>query len=256
MGMKDRIIECIKKSELKAEDYYAMYGKKNIEAEIEKLRKSDEKILSTYSVDKMRIAVETKLNKKSAFQILKLPTVKYIKYAMTAAIIAAFSVPLAINLVKSKSIENVPSIRTKGLSVGKTYPLLTLYRQKGSEINVLENGNFAKQGDTIQITYKAGDDNYGLIFSVDGNGDITRHFPEGSWNAGKLKHGDQEIPLDFSYTLDNAPDFECFIFVTSKTRFNFDNIEKKLKNKRDIEYLSELSYLPKKTEGTTFILEK
>ena len=69
-------------------------------------------------------------------------------------------------------------------------------------------------------------------------------------------HRADDTPLDFSYELDNAPDFECFIMVTSKKQFSLDGLESAIKNKTDIDYLTELSYLPKKTEGTTFILEK
>lgn len=65
-----------------------------------------------------------------------------------------------------------------------------------------------------------------------------------------------ETPLDFSYELDNAPDFECFVMVTSKKQFSLEDIESKLTNKSDIDYITKLSYLPKKTEGITFTLEK
>ena len=44
--------------------------------------------------------------------------------------------------------------------------------------------------------------------------------------------------------------------VTSKNQFTLEDIENKIQNKTDIEYLTELSYLPKKTEGVTFTLEK
>lgn len=97
---------------------------------------------------------------------------------------------------------------------------------------------------------------YGVIFSVDGNGNITRHFPENTWQAGHLEQRNDETPLDFSYELDNAPDFECFIMVTSKKQFSLDDIENKITNKTDIDYLTSLSYLPKKTEGISFTLEK
>ena len=85
--------------------------------------------------------------------------------------------------------------------------------------------------------YNAGNKEYGVIFSVDGNGNITRHFPENSWQAEALEHDFSEIPLDFSYELDNAPDFECFIMVTSKQQFTLDDLEDKIKNKTDINYL-------------------
>jgi hypothetical protein len=44
--------------------------------------------------------------------------------------------------------------------------------------------------------------------------------------------------------------------VTSKKQFNLSNLEEKIKDKTDIDYISALSYLPKKTDGITFVLEK
>ena len=71
-----------------------------------------------------------------------------------------------------------------------------------------------------------------------------------------LKHGSEEIPLDFSYELDNAPNFECFVFVTSKKAFDLNDIGKKLKKPKDINYLTKFDYLPKTTEAVSFIIKK
>ena len=44
--------------------------------------------------------------------------------------------------------------------------------------------------------------------------------------------------------------------VTSKEQFSLDDLESKIKNKTDIDYLRRLSYLPKKTDGIIFVLDK
>lgn len=260
MAVPNRILEAIKNSELKANDFYSIYGKENIEASVEELKRSDMEILNTYSVQDMRKAVAEKLagkNKESQkSSILKFPTYKIIGYAAAAVLLAAIMVPAGLK--NSTAASRTPTERIKGnaAAIQNADPTLKLYRQQGREIQALNNGDFAHSGDVIQIAYNAGSSEYGVIFSVDGNGNITRHFPENSWQAAQLMHRADDTPLDFSYELDNAPDFECFIMVTSKKQFSLNGLESAIKNKTDIDYLTALSYLPKKTEGTTFILEK
>ncbi len=265
MAIPTRILEEIKNSELDAENFYSIYGKENLENALNNLKKSDEEILNTYSVEAMRAAVADKLGhktsktKESAGNILKFPTAyRFISYAAAAVLLAAILIPAGLKNSKISATRTAPSERVKGASIASSNknPSINLYRQKGREVQALNDGDFARSGDVIQITYNAGAEEYGVIFSVDGNGNITRHFPENSWQAGQLIHRSDETPLDFSYELDNAPDFECFIMVTSKNQFSLNDIESKIKNKTDIDYLTELSYLPKKTEGITFTLEK
>ena len=274
MAIPTRILEEIKNSELDAKNFYSLYGKENIEAELDNLKKSDEDILSKYSVQAMRAAVAGKLARnsinstnsaspatsvtfKEKSNILHFPATRILSYAAAAVLSAAILIPAGLKNSKLSS-HSAPTERVKGniVTSDDTTPAINLYRQKGREIQALNNGDFAKPGDVIQITYNAGSDEYGIIFSVDGNGNITRHFPETGWEAAQLIHRSDETPLDFSYELDNAPDFECFIMVTSKNQFTLEDIENKIQNKTDIEYLTELSYLPKKTEGVTFTLEK
>ncbi len=258
MAIPTRILEEIKNSEVDAERFYSIYGKENIEAALNDLKKSDEEILNTYSVQAMKAAVAGKLGKdQSSANILKFPATRFITYAAAAVLLAAIVIPAGLKNSKIAA-SNAPTERIKGNAAApaSTDPQIKLYRQKGREIQALNDGDFARSGDVIQITYNAGSDEYGVIFSVDGNGNITRHFPENSWQAAHLEQRNEEIPLDFSYELDNAPDFECFIMVTSKKQFTLEDIEDKIKNKTDIDYLTKLSYLPKKTEGITFTLEK
>ena len=272
MSIPIRILEQIDNSELNAADFYTVYGKQEVEDSLKKLRESNQEILDKYSPEQMRVKVMEKLankNYKGNNQTVQ-SKAKYspdfarcIKYAVAAVILCAIMIPMTL---REKSIslatnpDAVETVRVKGNANTKNFeninPKINLYRQDGDKITSLKNGAFAKSGDVIQITYNAGNKNYGVIFSVDGNGNITRHFPEDSWQAEPLLHNYNETPLDFSYELDNAPDFECFVMVTSKEQFNLDDIETKIKNKTDIDYLRRLSYLPKKTEGTIFLLDK
>lgn len=196
---------------------------------------------------------------------------KVIVPAMAAAVLAAVILPRMIlpeNLQNSQNLsENSAknaNIRVKGAknienlenSRQNQKTEIRLYKKTDDGVQLLSNGDSAKKGDVIQITYAPGKNNYGVIFSVDGNGNITRHFPEKSWNSERLSHEKPEIPLNFSYELDNAPNFECFVMVSSEKEFNLNDIEKRIENSKELDYLLEMKYLPKKTDGAVFVLEK
>lgn len=261
MVIPSRIIEGISAKELHAEDYYSIYGKESIDTALEDLNKSNMQILNQYAPENMRFAVEAKLSGKNYDSIksksnrASFKTFRIASYAAAAIFVAAIALPVSLTSIRTKNPQTTE--RTKGAAViSNEASDLLLYRQTEKEIQALEDGSYAKQGDVIQITYTAGRNNYGIIFSVDGYGNITRHFPGNSWSAEPLKHGTDEIPLDFSYELDDAPNYECFIMVTSKTEFNLENIANKIKEPTNIEYIKGLKYLPKKTEAISFVLKK
>lgn len=196
---------------------------------------------------------------------------KVIVPAMAAAVLAAVILPRMIlpeNLQNSQNLsENSAknaNFRVKGAknienlenSRQNQKTEIRLYKKTDDGVQLLANGDSVKNGDIIQITYAPGKNNYGVIFSVDGNGNITRHFPEKSWKSERLSHEKPEIPLDFSYELDNAPSFECFVMVSSEKEFNLNDIEKRIENSKELDYLLEMKYLPKKTDGSVFVLEK
>lgn len=196
---------------------------------------------------------------------------KVIIPAMAAAVIVAVLLPRMIlqnNLQNSKNLSEISTksanIRVKGAknitnlenSRQNQKSEIRLYKKTDDGVQLLANGDSVKNGDIIQITYAPGKNNYGVIFSVDGNGNITRHFPEKSWKSERLSHEKPEIPLDFSYELDNAPSFECFVMVSSEKEFNLNDIEKRIENSKELDYLLEMKYLPKKTDGSVFVLEK
>ena len=110
----------------------------------------------------------------------------------------------------------------------------------------------------IQITYIPGNKNYGVIFSLDGNGNLTRHFPEDNWIAGKLENNGEEIPLSFSYKLDDAPEYELFVFVASMNEFSLEELEDFANGKKKLkpDYLKDGEHFPKNSEATFFVLNK
>lgn len=98
--------------------------------------------------------------------------------------------------------------RVKGLE-----PEISVFRRgDAGTVEELSDGSVAGAGDRIQISYNAAGAAWGCIFSVDGNGVVTLHYPESLLGDGRLEQGG-EVALSFSYILDDAPDFERFYFA-------------------------------------------
>ena len=275
MNIPDRILEEIHLGERNAEDYYDIYGKEQLENALKQLDQSDEEILSRYSADDMRNAVLKKQfsvtggtsgdasgeendssEKKSSPYALRL-RIMACAAAVLAAVIAA---PVVLQRARPASASSENSIRLKGKKIpSKTPQSLRLYRKDGNSVNALENGASAKAGDVIQITYNPGRNDYGVIFSIDGNGNITRHFPDENWSAGKLEKTGDEVPLSFSYALDNAPEYECFVFVASEKPFTLNKVKDIADGKKSIKKVEQLKkgrFFPRNTSAEYFVLEK
>ncbi|MBP5438359.1 MAG: hypothetical protein J6Y30_10305 [Treponema sp.] len=267
------LLEEILLGEKAENDYYDKYGKENIQSALADLRKSNEEILAAYPADAMEEAIIKKSfaekNRglasgdagRNALPAKKRYSIAF-RYSAAALLLFALATPLIIrnfnaashrpgSLVESGE-PNSPYIGVKGAS----HHQIRLYKQKGDKALVMEDGDIAKENDLIQITYTPGAYNFGVIFSVDGNGNVTRHFPENSWEAAKLEKTGEEVPLSFSYALDDAPDYECFVFVASKKAFDLSKMDKISSRKFSIDFLKKGSYLPKDCDSSVFILNK
>ncbi|MCR5614367.1 hypothetical protein [Treponema sp.] len=243
------LLEQILLGEKKAEDYYKKYGREELDKALAELKNSNEEILAQYPVSQMQkefIKKTLVVKKTSNFNIVRL------SYAAAAALVLCLSVPLVINTLNSKN--DTATTRLKGRNASEHQ--LHLYKQVSDGAVLLKDGSEASERDVIQITYIPGYKNYGVIFSVDGKGNVTRHFPENSWKAEKLEKTGSEVPLEFSYKLDDAPKYECFIFVASKKPFDMRSIENIDKKVYSVEYLKQGKYLPAECDGSIFVLNK
>jgi len=111
-------------------------------------------------------------------------------------------------------------------SIDFTKTQIIIYRKINSEIDLLNNGNPAHAGDLLQIAYVPAGKTNGVIFSTDGSGIVTLHFPEGKKSSTNLKQ-EKKVLLTSSYELDDAPDFERFFFITSTKEIDVEDIIKK-----------------------------
>lgn len=237
--INDLRLEQVHCGERNKSSLYNEYDPALVDSKLEYLDKSDKDIFARYSLEEMKAEVNKKLG-NAGFQIQgssvrKIKPSNYIRtfsFAAAAVLVAAFLVPQIS--VRSKVNQTVPvsdsAVRTKGNS--KTS--LQVYVQKGTDVVRLKDGDVAGEGSVLQLSYNAGKELYGMIFSIDGNGTVTQHFPAAGEEACELVK-DKEVPLEFAYELDDAPEFEKFYFVTSKKPFSIDNFSEKVIKEKKLE---------------------
>jgi hypothetical protein len=106
-------------------------------------------------------------------------------------------------------VAEAPGERVKGLPAQ-----LVVFRKRGAAADQLAPGAPVHARDVLQLGYVAGGRPFGLILSLDGAGAVTVHAP-----GPRLLPSGQHM-LDRAYVLDEAPDFERFVLVTSEQPFD------------------------------------
>jgi hypothetical protein len=126
-----------------------------------------------------------------------------------------------------------PADRMKGTGPEGSFAELSVYLKpdkktgRAPEEKGLPEGAVLREGDTIQLAYmvSGGAEQYGVIFSIDGRGALTVHYPYREGQSARLIT-ERRIALDEAYTLDDAPDYEVFFFVVSDKPLDTEKILK------------------------------
>ncbi|MCA9491364.1 MAG: hypothetical protein KC621_15640 [Myxococcales bacterium] len=88
---------------------------------------------------------------------------------------------------------------------------LRVYHQTSKGVRRLAPAQVMRKGDRLQLGIVAGSAKNGAVFSIDGRGQVTQHFPV-TEGATALTNGELRIPE--AYELDDAPRYERFLLVT------------------------------------------
>ena len=256
MGRKERILEQINAGELSPDKYIG----ENIFADLTAIKNSDKALLEKYPAEEVKKAVLEKLQAgKAEYAAPRRYLNIRVIGAVAAALCLAVLVPVTISRNNSSAaggngvITEQSEARVKGKGA-----VLHVYKKTETEPLLLKNGSKVSAGDTIQLSYIASGKKYGAVISVDGNGVVTQHLPETGSDAVALS-SEGEIPLDYSYKLDNAPDFERFIFMTSNEPFSFNgvmNAAESLNNKQFGKNADFSFFLPEQVTVSSFLLNK
>ena len=184
-------------------------------ARLEAIRASNAKILSAMPTRVFVAAVEQRAAAAPGRRGLGWTAVAVT--ALAALLLVMVGVPAAIG----------PSGGVSDGARAKGSPAIQLHRM--GETAPLLDGGSAEPGDRLQVSYTAAGAEFGAILSVDGRGTVTWHLPRDGRRSVRLRPGGA-VPLDHSYELDDAPEFERFLFVTGPTDFALDEVEEQVRD--------------------------
>lgn len=135
--------------------------------------------------------------------------------------------------------------------------MLRVHRQGASEPELLANHARARRGDVLQLSYVSGGRPHGVVVSVDGRGAVTLHHPATLTGSTALA-ASEAVTLGHAYELDDAPDFERFLFVTSDAPLDVATVLEaaRLLARQPSEARTRPLPLPDTLAQTSFTLEK
>lgn len=289
MARQTLILEQINAGEIPANEYKGT----DRDERLAELKASDREILERYSALDMQKLVAAKLEartsvrqeadladealntaecKPAGTRVLRFPSQRVIRFTAAAAVFClALMLPVFIRngaagkAASSADDAGIPAAagvtletavsadRAKGVG-----PRMYLYRKEGDEAVRLENRTLVHEGDILQISYIASGAKYGFILSIDGNGCVTQHYPESGDNAALLS-SEGEVPLEYSYKLDDAPSFERFLLITADSQFSVREVEQAVSSFQNTDRaMSEdfSNYVPKNADITDLLLLK
>jgi len=197
----------------------------SVRERLEDLRDSNRQILSSYPPGIMAERIEKRCREGRGRSRARAPWSPGLRRAAVAfsfaALVLAVILPVRILLQENEEGGPARGIRPKGLRAH-----LIIYMQSEGAVERLEPGAVLGEGDVIQISYVSGSDTYGVIYSIDGTGTVTLHFPLASQNTAPRLQSGGETPLPYAYQLDDAPFYERFFFITSDRPFSVAEVEK------------------------------
>jgi hypothetical protein len=178
--------------------------------------------LYTELIEKKALAMDNNDRKKNSFSFVPFLNFRnLVSFAVALSIVCAvviFSPRSGSRVTPSSGVFTEDGTRIKGSEE------LYLYVKNESGISQLFDRAEAAEGDLIQIGYRNGTFSQGMIFSVDGSGVTTVHFPRGGTVSDQIM-SQKRIILDSSYRLDDAPLYENFYFVYSNTPFTLEQVK-------------------------------
>jgi hypothetical protein len=203
-----------------------------LEEALAALKRSNEEILNFYPPEAMapqiKAQVETQRTDTGREDTIKRPVLlKRLLYAspvFAAALVVLFIVFQNPGGRTTQDIQGLQGTRIKGIeTIDVSKPHILVHRKTNDTVELLESGDEARAGDLLQIAYVSVGARYGVILSIDGRGVVTLHYPE-SEDTEPILDPNKKTLLDSSYELDDAPDFERFFFITSKSKIDVQAI--------------------------------
>lgn len=255
MRIPQHILEAINCGEVPAEKYYSLYGQAEVDSAVAELKKSDEEILSKYPT--LDIAAQhtarghwtkAKVSRSSIYRW------SGIGVAAAAALVLVIGASVRTASPKAMTAQTASQIRQKG-SANPNEPQLFIYRKNGEDAELLKKQAEVKEGDELQLAFNTNGNSNVLIFSVDGAGNVTNHYPQEKLRSENVVPTSGTTYLDYSYELDDAPSYEVFVIIASDKPFSLEGKRSAL-NQSSLKYLEKGNYVPENAYFSTFVLKK
>jgi len=188
-----------------------------LNAQLAALQKSNADILQAYPPERMIPDLQRKFQGVKSREETR-PRSKAIRGLLYASPVLASALVFLFIIVFKAPVSN--DTRIKGTeAIDMTKSQILIYRKAKDKVHLIRNGDAAHERDLLQIAYVSAGDPFGVIFSIDGSGTVTLHYPEDRLGSTKLQPSGQ-VPLNTSYELDEAPEFERFFFITAHAEIN------------------------------------
>ncbi len=190
----------------------------DLQLRLSDIKRSDFEFLNQYPADVV-------LNRKDQHDHHNRKTQKRNTFSIISGICAAaLLVGIAFPMIWNHShLTNANGDRAKGMAPPQAAETdLSIYLKTGPE-SVIYQGIPLQEGNTIQLAYTVPGIRYGVIYSVDGRSNVTLHYPY-SMNGNTQLIADKQTALEEAYVLDDAPNYEVFFFVVSKTPLDTESI--------------------------------
>ncbi|MBT3272705.1 MAG: hypothetical protein HN368_06100, partial [Spirochaetales bacterium] len=148
---------------------------------VESLRESDREILLKYSPEDMAGKLQARLSGESEDANVSQGPSSWFNRQRAGILIAAAAVAIIAGMSPflfrqdpdlNPLVPDYSTTRIKGLE-----PSIVLYRKVSGSVEQLGNNAKASENDLLQIKYNAGGKLFGVIFSIDGRGVVTLHYP-------------------------------------------------------------------------------
>jgi len=203
-----------------------------IEQRIKEIISSNRKILNEYPPERMASLIRARQRQQHGQITEKQETTGFLFRPLTIGgfaavctvlLAAVFVVPLFLPSQPVTTETEQEHTRIKGSDVHSDQPSLTIFKKNGDRAQILKTGTTVTAHDIIQIQYFAAKYTYGIIFSIDGRGNVTLHFPNRHDASDALIQG-KRVFLNTSFELDDAPGFERFFFITARSPLDIHTV--------------------------------
>jgi len=186
----------------------------SVRSRLSEIEASNREILESYPAERVVPAIQERMRaeRESPRVSRRFWSTLAVALPTAAALVFLFS----FFLVRQNAVAD--QTRVKG-----TPTHLAVFRKTTQGAEELRTGTVAQAGDVLQIGYTGGGARYGVIFSVDGRGTVTWHYPvgyRGGSQGAPVLDSQGVVVLPSAYELDDAPGFERFFLVYSNDSFD------------------------------------